>query len=68
MNGVEMGHLEVLQGGVCGLLVARDPKDNVHITSWSPSTLSSLLQKAGNLCHKLTPHKFTSYWVLGKVE
>ena len=31
MNVVEMGHLEVLQGGVYSLLVARDPKDNVHI-------------------------------------
>ena len=68
MNDMEMGHLEVLQRGVYSLLVARDPKDNVHIASWSPSTLSSLLPKAGNLCHKLTPHKFTSYWVLGKVE
>ena len=26
-----MEHLEVLQGGVYSLLVARDPKDNVHI-------------------------------------
>jgi len=31
MDDVEMGQLEVLQGGVYSLLVARDPKDNVHI-------------------------------------